>query len=96
MTGAIHSAGVDIAEAVSRAAATQIAFLLLFLIFFLVISIGVRLLFSFADLVSRLPVLNLLNRLGGAFLGLVFGALVVVLLIAGCRFFAPKDSFPAL
>lgn len=73
LTGAAASAAAAVAAAIAQAA----AYMILFLVSFVLILILWRLLSHALDLVTRLPVLNGLNKLGGAAIGLVKGALIL-------------------
>jgi hypothetical protein len=53
-----------------------------FIFLFLVVSIGMRIIAVILDIASRLPVINTLNRLGGAALGLAAGVFFVFLLMS--------------
>lgn len=71
--GPVQSLSAYLADLIARAA--------LFLVGFLVILLLWTLLGRLLDLACRLPVLSAANRLGGAALGLVKGALIVILLV---------------
>lgn len=76
------------AASAAAALAEAVAYPLLFLVFFFLIMIAWTLASHLLDLAFRFPVLNGLNRLGGAVFGLVKGILVVFLLIWLMRRFA--------
>lgn len=71
--GPIQSLSAYLADLIARAA--------LFLVGFLVILLLWTLLGRLLDLACRLPVLSAANRVGGLALGLVKGALIVILLV---------------
>lgn len=80
--------GQEVAEATSHAVravadyiAVQIARMVLFLLAFVAILVVWFLLSHALDLVARLPVLNGLNRWGGAAAGLIKGALVIYIAV---------------
>lgn len=68
------------AAAVAAAIAQSIAYMLIFLIAFVLILIGWGILSHALDLVAKLPVLNTVNKLGGAAIGLVKGCIILFVL----------------
>ena len=79
------------AAAAAKAAASlaeAVAYPLLFLVFFLLITLIWAVASHLLDLAFKFPVLSGLNRLGGAVLGLVKGAVIVFLLVWLMRRFA--------
>lgn len=77
----IQDAGVSLAMAVVESVAQSILYATLFLISFVGLTIGLKLLIRALDLVLRLPGLHLVNSLGGGLIGLVEGALALFLAI---------------
>lgn len=77
----IQDAGVSLAMAVVESVAQSILYAALFLISFVGLTIGLKLLIRALDLVLRLPGLHLVNSLGGGLIGLVEGALALFLAI---------------
>jgi uncharacterized membrane protein required for colicin V production len=76
----IQTLGIDMAL---EKAPQLIAGILAFLILFLVLSIAFRFFSSGFRWINRIPVIGFFNRLGGAFLGAVIGAVFVYIIIAG-------------
>lgn len=70
----------DMADAVAEKAANIITYVVLFLLAFVVILLVWKLLYRTLDLVTRLPVLNAANKLGGFVFGAAHGALLLFLL----------------
>lgn len=71
LTGAAASAAAAVAAAIAQSA----AYAILFLIFFLLVLIAWTILSHALDLVSKLPGLNALNKLGGAAFGFLKGCI---------------------
>lgn len=74
----------------------SIAYVVVFLLSVLVITWLLRLITSPLRLVERIPVLGLVNRLGGAALGLVLGVMVCFLIAAVVKltgFIDPGDTY---
>lgn len=77
----VHQTGVTIAVAVAEAMAQSLVHALLFVLCFFILLLVLRLVAGAMDLLMKLPGLHFCNRLGGAALGLVEGALAIFLAI---------------
>ena len=77
----IQDTGVSLVMAVVESLAQSILYAALFLVFFVGLTILLKLLIRAMDLVLQLPGLHLVNSLGGAVIGLIEGALVLFLAI---------------
>lgn len=69
----------DAAAAVAASIAGTVAYMILFVVFFVLVLILWTLLSHALDLVARLPGLSLLNKTGGALLGLLKGCAILFL-----------------
>lgn len=82
--GELTSGAVNIlSEQLAAAITNMVLHVVVFILLFLIINAILRLIINLLDVVSRLPVINLINRTGGGILGLAEGILIlwVVLLI---------------
>lgn len=70
----------NIGDYIGGMIATLIINIIAFLGVFIIVSILMRVVISLADLVSKLPVLNQINKLGGLVIGAIIGVIVVWLL----------------
>lgn len=71
------TAGTKAIEAIAANLAQSIAYALIFVVSFLLLTLAWAVLSHALDLVSKLPVLNSLNKLGGAAVGLVKGCIIL-------------------
>ncbi len=81
-----------IVRPVSIAAGVSVAFIVLFL----VLAVGIRILVRALDLISKLPILNFSNRFLGAGIGFVWGVLLAVIVSAILTVAAPAMQNTAL
>ena len=84
--GGMANAAVSAAAAVAAQIAQSVAYTVIFLIGFILVLIAWTILAHALDLVSRLPVLHQLNRLGGGAIGLVKAVIVLFLAAWALRF----------
>jgi uncharacterized membrane protein required for colicin V production len=77
----VQDTGASLLDAASQVVAERIAYVILFIVAFVLIIVIVLLLFRLFNIVSKAPVLNTLNKISGGIVGLVTGALVVLLLM---------------
>lgn len=73
----IQETGASVRTAIAESFAETILHTLLFVLFFILLLLLLKLLVHALDLLLKLPGLNFLNRLGGAVLGLLEGALLL-------------------
>lgn len=69
--------GANALESIAANLAHSVAYAVVFIVSFLLLSLAWTLLSHALDLVSRLPVLNSLNKLGGAAVGLAKGCIIL-------------------
>lgn len=67
----------NIGDYIGGMIATLIINIIAFLGVFIIVSILMKVVISLADLVSKLPVLNQINKLGGLAIGAIIGVIVV-------------------
>ena len=84
--------GTNIMETASRLVAERIAYVLVFILLFLVIQLSMMILFTSIDGLKNLPVAGLVNKLGGAAAGLVIGGLALWGLMAALTLFVPSAT----
>jgi len=77
----IKDTGADLLNAASEVVAERMAYIALFILAFVVIQVIVFLIFKLFNMVSKAPVLNTLNKAAGGAVGLITGALLVLLLM---------------
>jgi uncharacterized membrane protein required for colicin V production len=77
----VSETGTNLLNAAANVISERIAYIVLFVVAFILIQLLVVLLFRFINLVSKAPVLNSLNRWTGAAAGLLIGALLILLLM---------------
>ena len=77
----IADSGASVITAVAMSVAESTLHVALFLLVFLVLLIGLKLLVRLVDLTLKLPVLSTANALGGAAVGLIEGALALFLAV---------------
>lgn len=90
LTASAQTAGDQISAAAGQALAEQLAPVITFVVLFLAIQLGVRILCSLLSL--DLPILRSVNKLGGALLGAVTGLCMVAALCWGIMRFAPAEK----
>ena len=73
----VKETGMDILSAVTDSVAMSVSYAAVYLVAFLVLLLAVWLLLKPVQLLTKLPVLRTVDRLGGGALGLVWGALLV-------------------
>lgn len=83
----IRETGATLAAAVVESVAQSIIYAVLYVVSFAVLTLALKLLVRFVDLVLKLPVLHGLNAVGGAAAGLAEGALLLFLAIWAARRF---------
>jgi len=89
----IKDTGADLLKAASEVIAERIAYVALFIVAFIAIQVIVHLVFRLIDIVSKAPVLNTLNRFSGGAVGLITGALLILLLMwAASAFIKPATA----
>lgn len=81
----VHDTGMSIASAVAQAMAESVIHAVLFVVFFLLLLIVLNLAAKAMDLLLKMPGLHFCNRLGGAAVGLLEGALLLFLAIWALR-----------
>ena len=81
----VHDTGVSIVSAVAQAMAESVIHAVLFVVFFLLLLVVLNLAAKAMDLLLKLPGLHFCNRLGGAAVGLLEGALLLFLAIWALR-----------
>ena len=84
--------GTNIMETASRLVAERIAYVLVFILLFLVIQLSMMILFTSIDGLKNLPVAGLVNKLGGAAAGLVIGGLALWGLMTALTLFVPSAT----
>lgn len=82
--------GTTILETASQVMAERIAYVLVFIILFLVIELGMMILFTSIDGLKNLPIAGLANKAGGGVMGLATGALVLWAAMTVLTLFAPS------
>lgn len=96
MVNGIIATGVTALEDTLGGILHTVAFVILFLLSMLVLTLLLRLITTPLRLVERVPVLGLANRLGGGILGLVLGILICFLITAAVKltgFIDPHDTY---
>ena len=83
-SGMVNS-GMDALSTMVEKAVHGVAFLVIFFVAMILLSVVLRLLSRPLRLVERIPVFGFLNRLGGAAVGLVLGVLICLLVCAVVR-----------
>lgn len=86
-----QSAGGTIVDAISDGIAAQIAPIIGFIAFFVVIKLAVSLVCRLLS-IENLPIISTINKLGGALLGAVSGLVIVVALCWGVMAFASDED----
>ena len=89
--GALGVEKNDFAGYVSYSVASIVVNALAFVITYLVILIGLRIISTVLDIVSKLPILNQINKLAGLVTGLLQGLIVVWLLFVLLTIFSSTD-----
>ena len=73
----VKETGMDLLSAVADSVALSVSYAVVYLVAFLVLLLAVWLLLKPVQLLTKLPVLRTVDRLGGGALGLAWGALLV-------------------
>lgn len=82
--------GTNIMETASRLVAERIAYVLVFILLFLIIELAMMILFTSIDGLKNLPIAGLANKLGGGAVGLVIGGLALWGLMTVLTLFVPS------
>ncbi|MCT4597037.1 MAG: CvpA family protein [Vallitalea sp.] len=83
----------DIGEYIAGLIATLIINIISFLVVFIVVSIVVKLFVNLIDLVSKLPVLHQINKMGGLIVGTIIGVIIVWILCLGISLMSTNPNF---
>lgn len=94
LAASAQTAGEQVLDAAGKALAEQLAPVITFVVLFLAIQLGVRILCSLLSL--DLPILRSVNKLGGALLGAVTGLCMVAVLCWGIMRFSPAERIGLL
>ncbi|SHE39573.1 CvpA family protein [Alkalibacter saccharofermentans] len=78
---AAESGNMNIAFDFAATLADMILYLLCFIGVFLIVRLIIFVIAGFFDFIAKLPVLNIMNKTGGAFMGIIEGAIVNIIII---------------
>lgn len=85
----IDSAKGNVQQAIVKKLSNSIINITIILILFILIKIILAIINLMADIISKLPVINQFNKLGGVIYGLIEGFLIIYILMAICLIIAP-------
>ena len=77
----VANKGMSVAGAAVESIATHVAYAAVYVLAFIVLMVGLWLLMKPLKLMTKLPGLHMLNNLGGAAVGLIWGVLLVFLVV---------------
>lgn len=83
----------NIGEYIGGLIATLIINIISFLVVFIIVSILVKIAINLLDLVSKLPVLNQINKMGGLIIGAIIGVIIVWILCLVVSLMSTNPNF---